>query len=567
MTIKLKLILSYVLVIAVLVGLSFYSSSALKDINNQSTIIEKVWLPQLNDTTQIPTLVSNFRIKELQHVIADNKETMDKYESEANDIKKQIDDLIASYEKYADTDLEKAKIQEIKVMWQDYLNVHNMVIQYSRKMDTKNAMLILNGEAKKARDAMQTSALELTQMSFEGAVKASHDGDIQYLKTNKSLLMVNAGLIVFVIFTAILIIGSIVKPLALLKSRLNALVESGGDLTQRIEIHSKDEIGELAASTNAFIENLRHILLDVTESANNVEATSKTVIGYMSDLNSYVEDTSAAVEELAAGTEETAASAQEVSASVNDIQSSISFITTKSQSGMKSAEEIRKRASDLGGRAIKSQIQANEVYESTKSVLEEALLKADAVNQIDELSVAILDIAAQTNLLALNAAIEAARAGEAGRGFAVVADEIRKLAEDSKTTVSKIQGVTSEVVSSVQALTKSASDIMNFVDTIVRRDYESLKDTGEQYSSDADLVKGLITEFNATAEELESTIEGINTAIEEVSKTVNEGAAGNQLIAGKAITIVEKVDQVRRQVEISNANTNNLKNAIGKFTL
>lgn len=567
MSIKMKLIVSYLLVVVVLIGLSFYTSTALKDVNNQSTIIEKVWLPQLNDTVQIPTLVSDYRIKELEHVIASSKEEMDKYESEANALKTQIDDLITSYEKYADSDKEKAKLDEIRSHWQEYVTIHNTVIQYSRNMDTQNAMKLLNGEANTAKEVMQSSAIELAQLSFEGAIKASHDGDAQYAVTNRNLFAVNIGLIVFVVVTASVIIASIVRPLGLLKSKLNALVESGGDLTQNIDIKSKDEVGQLAESTNAFISNLRHILLEVTESANNVQSTNNTVIGYMSDLNSYVEDTSAAVEELAAGTEETAASAEEVSASVNDIQTSISFISTKSQSGLRSAEEISKRASELGARAVKSQIQANEVYESTKAVLEEALLKADAVNQIDELSVAILDIAAQTNLLALNAAIEAARAGEAGRGFAVVADEIRKLAEDSKTTVSKIQGVTIEVVSSVQALTKSASDIMSFVDTIVRRDYDALKDTGEQYNTDADLVKGLITEFNATAEELETTIEGIIVAIEEVSKTVNEGAAGNQLIAGKAITIVEKVEAARKQVDISTSNTNNLKNAIGKFTL
>jgi hypothetical protein len=120
-----------------------------------------------------------------------------------------------------------------------------------------------------------------------------------------------------------------------------------------------------------------------------------------------------------------------------------------------------------------------------KSRMEKALEDSKAVEEINMLAEAILQIASQTNLLALNAAIEAARAGENGRGFAVVADEIRKLAGDSKTTVEQIQSVTEGVVGSVHDLAQNSNDLLTFVLNDVDQDYQTMLSTTNQYSIDA----------------------------------------------------------------------------------
>lgn len=567
MSVKLKMTLSNVFVVCVLIGLSIYSLMALGSINKKSTVIEEEWLPNIQLASQINTLAANFRIKELQHVIAEDDASMAKYEKEAGEYQVQIEALLKDIGELATVDEEKELISQIEFNWGQYATIHKQVMALSRADQIDEAMILLNGESKRLRDQLQDLCNELVNFSNEGAKTASANGDKEYANVSKAMIGINIVVIIIVITVSTLILISIVRPLSKLNLKLRELVDHGGDLTHKIEINSKDEIGKLASSTNDFIDNIRKILVEVKNSADGVENAGFKVIGYMNDLNEYVEETSATVEELAAGTEETAASAEEVSASANDIQSAIEQISAKAQNGQAAAEQISERASSLEESANLSQAKANEIYQGTKQVLEVALERSKAVSQIDELSAAILDIAGQTNLLALNAAIEAARAGEAGRGFAVVADEIRKLAEDSKQTVSKIQEVTHEVVGSVEALASGAGDIMSFVDTIVIKDYDMLKQTGVQYLTDAEFVHGLISEFNQTALDLETTTGGIITAIEEVSKTVNEGAAGNQLIASKAITIVEKVNQVRQQVTVSNENTESLKVAIGKFII
>jgi len=567
LTIKLKLIFTFLIIIISVSVMSIYAVTTLDKINDQSTVIEQVWLPSVDYSNSINAMAANFRIKELQHVIATDEETMTKYEEEADAIQKELDDKIASYEQIVASEEDKATLGLIKEYWNSYREIHPQIIELSRQLKTQEAMSLLNGDSKKARDLLQEQIKLMVEHSKNGANKASSDGDVMYKKSYTTLLTVSITMALFMLSAAIYILYSILTPIGKLKIALNDLAQRGGDLTQKINIKSKDEIGELAESTNSFIENIRLILKEVNESASMVDEAGEKVGGYLTDLNSYVEDTSAVVEELAAGTEETAASAQEVNASSHEIQDAINSVAMKSQEGSIEVKKISERAEKLKESAAISQKQANEIYNLTKNKMEEALKKSEVVSQISVLSEGILQISSQTNLLALNAAIEAARAGEAGKGFAVVADEIRKLAEDSRSTVTEIQNLTFAVMASVKDLSDSSNEIMNFMDTTVKKDYESLKNTGEQYSFDADFVNDLITDFSATSEELAASIDAVITAINEVSTTVNEGASGNQMIAEKAVTIVEKVDQVNRQMGISKKNTLKLKEAISKFTI
>ncbi len=566
-TIKLKLILTFSIITISILVLSMYSTNTLESINEDSTVIEEVWLPSVDYSNSINTMAANYRIKELQHVIATDEETMSKYEEEADVIQKELDNQISLYEQLATGKEEKERIELVKEYWNTYKEIHTQIIGISKQLKTQEAMDLLNGDSKKARDLLQEQIKLMVEDSRNGAASASEEGNILYKKAYNTLLIVSIAMCAFMLLAAAFILYSILTPIGKLKVALKDLAERGGDLTQKINIKSNDEMGELAESTNEFIENIRLILKEVHASASMVDEAGGKVGNYLIDLNSYVEDTSAVVEELAAGTEEAAASAQEVNASSHEIQDAINSIAVKAQEGSSEVKKISERAQELRKNAVQSQKSANEICDLTKSRMEDALKKSEVVNQISILSDGILQISSQTNLLALNAAIEAARAGEAGKGFAVVADEIRKLAEDSRNTVTEIQNLTLDVIASVKDLSDSSNEIMNFMDTTVRKDYESLKHTGEQYSFDADFVNDLITDFSATSEELAASIDAVITAINEVSTTVNEGASGNQMIADKAITIVEKVDQVKNQMDVSKDNTIKLQEAINKFKI
>ncbi|APH16899.1 methyl-accepting chemotaxis (MCP) signaling domain protein [Clostridium sporogenes] len=229
--------------------------------------------------------------------------------------------------------------------------------------------------------------------------------------------------------------------------------------------------------------------------------------------------------------------------------------------------EINKRAEDTKANLQASQKKAKEIFTNTKAELESAIESSKVVEQINVLSDSIMDITSQTNLLALNAAIEAARAGEAGKGFSVVADEIRKLAEQSKDTVTEIQSITVKVIESVKNLSDSSSNLLTFVSTDMDNDYKTMLNVADKYSEDASFVDTLVTDFSSTSEELLASLQDVLKTIEGVAQAASEGAGGTTDIASKILEVNNKSNDVLQEALKSEESANKLKEEISKFKI
>lgn len=352
-----------------------------------------------------------------------------------------------------------------------------------------------------------------------------------------------------------LIARQITAPIKVLQAGLQN-AEKNNDLTYRIEVRSKDEIGAMAVAVNHFIEKIRESFHEVYDSAVFVDQSVQEVNGNINRLNGNIEEISATTEELSASMEETSASTEEVRATVEEINAAVENITQKAQDGAVTVEDINKRAALLREKFEKSRDVAHTIHTQVEGKLEKSLQEAKAVDKINDLANGILGIASQTNLLALNASIEAARAGEAGKGFAVVAGEIGKLADESTKTVNEIQEINQMVFNAVTNLSENAKELMQFVSINVSDDYENMLLATKDYTDDAGKVDRIVTELSATTEELLAAVENITSAIAGVAIATDEGAQGTGNIANKASEsslesnrTVEETEKVKESVD------------------
>jgi len=442
-----------------------------------------------------------------------------------------MSDLIASY-KVADTGI------VYLVNGNNEVALHPDMSKRGMKMNTST---FLNNAQNISVDGVDTTRLAVKLDSIDWYLVSDVPTEELYGAINSAVLI---NIVIAVVIILIGLVGmkflsnKIFEPIDTITSAVTSLNERDGDLTARLHIEEKNEIGELAAQINLFLEKLHAMFIQVSESADHVKAIAAEVYeqielsqSYSSKQSDSTNSVAAAIEQMDLTVREISNSAQGASDVANTTEENVSASAITINKAMQNMSEL----SSIMTKSVKSVDELSNSIHSISSILDE-----------------IRGISEQTNLLALNAAIEAARAGEQGRGFAVVADEVRNLA--SRTNES-----TSEISQLMDELNKRTSGT---VDDIMRGN-DSTRATSEFLSSCVKALSNIsaevskLTEVNthvasATREQSAATGE-ISENISVISQTAQETSRSMK----KSFTLVNKLDDEAKA----------LNDTIGKFTL
>jgi methyl-accepting chemotaxis protein len=305
------------------------------------------------------------------------------------------------------------------------------------------------------------------------------------------------------------------RPLEEVVSQLQDISEGEGDLTQRLVVRSRDEIGELARGFNTFVDKIESTVRAIARNAQTVTGSA--------------EQLTAVSQQMAGTAEETSTQAGVVSAATEQVSHNVQTAATATEEMSASIKEIAKNA----GEAAQVAHEAVEVAQKTNWTVGKL---GESSSEIGTVIKVINSIAEQTNLLALNATIEAARAGEAGKGFAVVANEVKELAkqtgkatEDISQKIQSIQGSTQDAVEAIENIGKVINRINGISNTIASA-------VEEQSATTNEIARNIVEAAKGTSEITQNI-----TGVADAAKSAARGAGDTQTAAGELARMAEEL--------------------------
>ncbi|ALP91380.1 methyl-accepting chemotaxis protein [Clostridium butyricum] len=339
-----------------------------------------------------------------------------------------------------------------------------------------------------------------------------------------------------------------------------------GNLRERIQVSSKDEIQELAENLNTALDSISGLLKEI-------DSTSEEMYDSASGIASMSEETHAAVSEVANAINEVSNGATDQATAISNVTNTVDGLSNriddvdKNINNILNLSEVTDKLSDDGLKVLnllieKSVVTKQNTQESSSNVKE----MTDSIKNINQISDVISGITEQTNLLALNASIEAARAGELGKGFAVVAEEIRKLAEESKDSTDKIKSIIKEVNQKSIRFVDSMEETVN----ILNEQDESINNTKNIFIEIAESIEPLVEAIRYISnltDKMNNDKENVKKEIDNISVISQDVASVSEEVTASAEEVTATMDELTEYADKLDGIAENLKEKLNKFEL
>ncbi|MGV1802858.1 methyl-accepting chemotaxis protein [Agrobacterium vitis] len=487
-TIKMKLGLAFGIVVALLIASSVLGIQSLGSMNDAmgNTLEGPVERLRLAQQLQMEQLQQLRQQKNVQ--LAQSEDEIKSSIVKANASRAEFDQAFAAVMAKA-TEEGKVFWNKLAVVEADFRKTDDQIKALTIAGDTAGALKISTGENRKAVNEIDDLLSQVVSLEQSRLRDADAAGDAEYASTRLMLLSLSIAASVIAVMAAVWIVISVTGGINRAVVAVRKVAD--GDLTEFVQIRSRDEIGDMLQYVNTMIERLRGVVGDALSASDNVSSGSQQL--------------SSASEQVSQGATEQASSAEEASASMEEMAANIKQNADNAAQTEKIARQSSKDA-EASGEAVNRAVGAMRTIAEKISIVQE--------------------IARQTDLLALNAAVEAARAGEHGKGFAVVASEVRKLAERSQAAAAEISTLSGQTV---QVATEAGEMLTRLVPDI--------RKTAE-----------LISEISAACREQDIGASQINEAIQQLDKVTQQNAGASEEMSATSEELAAQAEELQTSI-------------------